>query len=121
MSDVLPLSEIQNFGNWLDNAESRIKASGQRGLRQAANIVFIEAQKFVPVRTGALRASGAVTAIDTGDYDVDEVVISYGNAAVDYAEIKHEDPRNGHWLENAMVNKQEEALNVIASAIHGEL
>ena len=60
-------------------------AAASRALYEEANIEMTESKRRVPVDFGPLRDSGRVEVIDDG------VRLAYGDAAVDYALVVHED------------------------------
>lgn len=85
--------------------------AGKNAVHETANTIFAQAQATIPRKTGALADSGKVVYQDTNTAAI--AVIGYGDETVnpktglptaDYAVIKHEDPRNGKWLENAMLD-----------------
>jgi Bacteriophage HK97-gp10, putative tail-component len=70
------------------------KVAAGQALREEAEIEMTEAKQRTPVRTGALRASGHVEGpFATGDV---EVLLIFGNAAVDYAAYVHENLEAHH-------------------------
>lgn len=90
-----------------------IEAS-KMAVHETAEVVFAQAQANVPRVTGALAASGKIVHQDTAQAAVS--VIGYGDSSTnprtgiptaDYAVTKHEDPRNGKWLENAILSNSE--------------
>lgn len=89
-------------------------SAGKSAVHQTAESIFANAQMTIPRKTGALAASGKVVHQDTSQAAVS--VIGYGDSSTnpntgvptaDYAVAKHEDPRNGKWLENAVLEATE--------------
>lgn len=88
--------------------------AGKSAVHETVEVVFAKSQIDIPRKTGALAASGKVAYQDTNQTAV--AVIGYGDSSVnpntgvptaDYAVAKHEDPRNGKWLENAVLESSE--------------
>ena len=88
--------------------------AGKAAVHQTAEQIFANAQMVIPRKTGALAASGKVVHQDTAQAAIS--VIGYGDSSTnprtgiptaDYAVQKHEDPRNGKWLENAILQSGE--------------
>lgn len=84
--------------------------AGKLATRETAEVIFNQSQINIPRKTGALAASGKVEHQDTNSAAVS--VIGYGDSSTnsitgrttaDYAVAKHEDPRSGKWLENAVL------------------
>ena len=63
-------------------------------LGESERIMRLSKKSFVPVREGALRASGRVVA--TGAAPLASVVLGYGGSARAYAVVQHENPRFHH-------------------------
>lgn len=85
----------------LDAALAKLKAAGDDYRRRVQAAIVVEAEaimadakeNFVPVDTGALRASGHVV-LPVGDELM--VTMAFGGPAVDYAVEVHEDPTAHH-------------------------
>lgn len=89
-------------------------SAGKSAVHETAEAVFTKSQIAIPRKTGALAASGKVAYEETSQ--VSGAIISYGDSSVnpntgiptsEYAVAKHEDPRNGKWLENAVLDCSE--------------
>lgn len=89
-------------------------SAGQSAVHETAEMIFSKSQLHIPRKTGALAASGKVVHQDANQSAT--AVIGYGDSSVnpitgirtaDYAVAKHEDPRNGKWLENAVLECSE--------------
>ena len=85
--------------------------AGKSAVYETAEAVFNKSQIDIPRKTGALAASGKVEYQDTNQSST--AIIGYGDSSVnpktgiptsEYAVAKHEDPRNGKWLENAVLD-----------------
>lgn len=85
--------------------------AGKSAVYETAEAVFNKSQIDIPRKTGALAASGKVAYQDTNQSST--AIIGYGDSSVnpktgiptsEYAVAKHEDPRNGKWLENAVLD-----------------
>ena len=85
--------------------------AGKSVVHETAEAVFNKSQIDIPRKTGALAASGKVAYQDTNQSST--AIIGYGDSSVnpktgiptsEYAVAKHEDPRNGKWLENAVLD-----------------
>lgn len=74
----------------LETLDERIVGIVQEAALNEAKHEFPMTQEQVPVRTGALKASGRV---DLFEFEPGEVTagIAYGNTEIDYAVIVHED------------------------------
>ncbi len=59
--------------------------AGKMALREEAEVIMTTSKQTVPVDTGALRESGHVDMTDDG------ARLAYGDSAVDYAIVVHED------------------------------
>jgi hypothetical protein len=80
----------------IERAIDGIDEVAQRVFEENAQVIFEASQDLVPVRTGALKASGeVVTADPNGKYPI-YVAISYGGGSVDYAWKVHEDLQANH-------------------------
>lgn len=99
-------------------------AASQQAVAQAANTVLTRTQFVMPVKTGALRASGEC-AVDMENLKIVGSV-GFGNTSLNpntgrttasYAVEKHEDPRNGKFLENTLQDYAEEFLDTLAEAL----
>lgn len=99
-------------------------SAGKSAVHETANTIFTRSQLAIPRKTGALAASGKVVSQDTNQLAVS--VIGYGDTSVnpqtgiptaDYAVTKHEDPRNGKWLENAVLECSSLYLNNLKDKI----
>jgi len=102
--------------------------AGKQAVRETAAAVFAQSQLDIPRKTGALASSGKVVHRDTDR--IATSIIGYGDSSVnpktglptsEYAVIKHEDPVNGKWLENAMLNSSELYRNNLREKISGAL
>ncbi len=71
-----------------------IKASAGSLYRSAHKVMAVSQEVYVPVDTGALRASGNVGLPETTAKGDVMVPLGYGNSSVDYAQIVHETDRN---------------------------
>lgn len=98
--------------------------AGKAAVHQTAEAIFANAQMHIPRKTGALAASGKVSHQDTAQAAIS--VIGYGDSSTnpntgiptaDYAVTKHEDPRNGKWLENAVI----EAADIYRSTLEEKI
>lgn len=85
--------------------------AGKEAVHDTAELVFAESQIRIPRKTGALANSGKYSHQDTSTKA--ESVIGYGDTSTNpvtgrttasYAVEKHEAPRNGKWLENALLD-----------------
>ena len=85
-------------------------SAGKSAVHDTAEAIFSAAQMNIPRKTGALAASGKIAYQDSTQ--TSSAIISYGDSTVNpntgrptssYAVVKHEDPRNGKWLENAVL------------------
>lgn len=85
--------------------------AGKSAVHETAEAVFNKSQIDIPRKTGALAASGKVAYQDNNQSST--AIIGYGDSSVnpktgiptsEYAVAKHEDPRNGKWLENAVLD-----------------
>lgn len=71
-----------------------LPAGGASLFDSATNIMAISQGQYVPVETGALRASGFVQPPDFEGKSV-SVFLGYGGVAAPYALAVHENPRSG--------------------------
>lgn len=90
-----------------------------RAMYEEAQIIFAESQRLVPVRTGALRASGQVFPPKAVGSNI-EVEFGYGGAAAPYAtyvherlDLSHDSPTQAKFLETPVL----QAADTIASRI----
>jgi len=80
----------------LDEAPRSAKQAAAASLYQSAEEIMTESKSnYVPVDTGALRASGFVQPPIIDDRSI-SVALSYGGPAVDYALVVHENPDARH-------------------------
>lgn len=102
--------------------------AGKQAVHETAAAIFAQSQLTIPRKTGALASSGKVVHRDTDK--VATSIIGYGDSSVnpktglptaDYAVIKHEDPLNGKWLENAVLNSSDLYRNKLREKISGAL
>jgi hypothetical protein len=103
-----------------------IRDAMQKALEQIILEVYKESQILVPVKTGALKASGRITkateAFENGIYDVN---VEYGNDTdVDYAVYVHEDltkfhqaPTQAKFLEIPLARNRERIVELLKSNI----
>ena len=73
-----------------------IDAMLQHSFDQIIQRVYLESQILVPVKTGALKASGKVVNKPIGASGLPESAVTYGDDNVDYAVIVHEDLQHAH-------------------------
>ena len=111
-SDIkLDESTVQDVSNHLTQIQHDTVNAGIRGIDEAAEILFNQAQMIVPRKTGALANSGKISYRDTAKQH--EAIISYGDASTNpntgratsvYAVQKHEMPGPGSkWLEKTFL------------------
>lgn len=102
--------------------------AGKTAVHETANAVFAKSQRAIPRKTGALAASGKVVHQDTGTAATS--IIGYGDSSINpatglptssYAVAKHEAPRNGKWLENAMLDSSDLYRETLESRIRKAL
>lgn len=86
-------------------------SAGTAAVHETAQEIFSISQSNIPRKTGALAASGKVVYQDSSQAST--AIIGYGDSSVnpqtgiptsEYAVAKHEDPLNGKWLENAVLD-----------------
>ena len=126
---ILKESTVNNVTNKLNQVQDRVVDAGVRGLNEAAEELFNQAQLIVPRKTGALANSGKVTYTDNGKRY--EAIISYGDdtlnpvsgrATSEYAVQKHESPGpGGKWLENTFLGGYDLFMQHMISNISNEL
>lgn len=121
-------ASIDNVVSNLITRRDMAVEGGKYGLTAAAEQIFQNAQASVPVSTGALASSGNVSYEETADSIT--AIISYGDKTINpetdiatesYAELKHEDPDGGKWLEKAMLGGEELFTSKIVTAISSKL
>ena len=112
----------------LHRKKNDIIYAGKKAVHDTAELVFAESQIRIPKKTGALANSGKVEHQDTNEAAIS--VIGYGDSSTNpqtgrttasYAVEKHESPRNGKWLENALLDctdiYKEELVTQISKAL----
>lgn len=94
-----------------------------RAIYEEAQIIFAESQRLVPVRTGALRASGQVLPPKVSGSDI-EVEMGYGGAAAPYAtyvherlDTSHDSPTQAKFLEQPVVEGARDIASRIADRV----
>lgn len=112
------------------DARASVRAAGEVAVDAAAQVVFDESQRLVPVDTGALQASGRVTR------DGLEAVISYGaedgagrrgQDTAAYAVVQHErlDFEHPHgqakYLETALHSQTEKVAEALVEGLRRAL
>lgn len=102
--------------------------ASKSAVHSTAETIFSKSQITIPRKTGALASSGKVAYQDTDQTST--AIIGYGDSSVnpitgiptsDYAVAKHEDPRNGKWLENAVLDCSELYRNNLRAEINKSL
>lgn len=130
--EIIPASENAVIRG-LQTARSSVITAGETAVEQSAEIIFERAQGTVPRSTGALASSGGVTVI-AGERQIDGY-ISYGTSlknpesgeptssyAADRHEIRNPDkPQSFKWLENALHDEAERAVDMLAYLIQNAL
>lgn len=136
MSDAsifLDPGSMRRFATNLLMTEVSVIEGAAEGVQLAAELAFDRAQTNVPVLSGALRASGEITANDS--VGLIERVISYGNDTPNpmgvptaaYAAQRHETPNKQKpaaykWLETAVRDVGEDLLlEAVATSIEQAL
>lgn len=101
--------------------EDEIQKEALKGVRKLANNILAESQKIVPVDTGTLMKSGAVST----DESTKIITISYNTP---YARKQHEDntlkhPKGGEakYLERPFNEKKDQLEVVVGESIHKAL
>ena len=122
-------SSVNEVVTNLTRKKDNILDAGHRGLSEAAEELFTQAQSKVPRKTGALASSGKVTYKSTSKEE--QAIISYGDATVNpvtgratslYAVEKHESPGpGGKWLENTMMGGYDLFMGKLITHISDEL
>lgn len=102
-----------------DNLSKAVK----RAVYEAAMLVFDDSQALVPVRYGALRASGQMIPPQSSG-DATWVDIVYGGAAASYAVYVHENltahhaaPTQAKYLEQPLLNNESDMADRLESAL----
>lgn len=100
----------------------RMKAVTPEILREAMEPIFEKSQDYVPVKTGALKASGRLS-ISGGAGERPSAFIIYGDASSKYAAIVHERtdlnhaaPTRAKFLQSAMEEEFDSLLTHLAVA-----
>lgn len=106
-------ASIRHLTYGLLMTEEAVIEGGRAGVQFAAELAFDQAQTNVPVKSGALRDSGAITENDSNSRI--ECIISYGTDAPNpdgvptavYAAVRHEIPSKSNpaafkWLETSV-------------------
>ena len=93
-----------------------------KGLEGVAREIYKESQFFVPVDTGALRASGGYWTTGNGWASVGIVgygleVEGYERVPANYAVFQHDEPFMRRWLEDAVENQADDASYLFWQAI----
>jgi hypothetical protein len=114
-------ASLRHLTYGLLKAEEAVLEGGKAGVQLAAELAFDQAQTNVPVKSGALRDSGAIA--DTGNEVIIERTISYGTDVPNpagvptsaYAVARHEIPNKKNpaaykWLETAVRDVGSELL-----------
>ena len=98
--------------------EEEIEKAAMKGVRKLANNILAESQKLVPVDTGTLKDSGAISS----DKKNSIVTISYNTP---YARKQHEDntlnhPKGGQakYLERPFNEKSGDLEKIVGDSIH---
>lgn len=98
-----------------------------RAIYEEAQIIFAESQRLVPVRTGALRASGQVFPPKVSGNDI-EVEMGYGGAAAPYAiyvherlDLSHDAPTSAKFLETPVLQAADKIASRIADRVDATL
>jgi hypothetical protein len=93
-----------------------------KGLTGVAREIYKESQDFVPVDTGALRASGDYWTAGTGwnavgyvGYGLD--IDGYERIPANYAVYQHDEPFMVKYLEDAVDNQADDAIYLFWQAI----
>jgi hypothetical protein len=89
---MLDIKDLKSLGRGLDHLQQKLDDAAKRALADTAVKVLLDSQELVPVDTGALKASGAISEVKETN-DGYEVVISYNT---DYAARVHEDLDANH-------------------------
>lgn len=114
----------QEVINNLHNKEAEAIAQAQDVVAEAASAVLTQTQEVMPVQTGALRDSGKTETKQEGTVIVGYV--GFGDSSVNpqtgrttasYAVERHEDPRNGKFLENTLYDAAETFVENLAGAL----
>ena len=126
---TLKESTVNGVTTRLTRVQNNAIDAGVRGLNEAAEELFNQAQLIVPRKTGALANSGKVTY--TEDSKHHEAIISYGDETVnpvsgratsEYAVQKHESSGpGGKWLENTFLGGYDLFMQKMISNISEEL
>lgn len=87
---VIRIEGLDRLQRKLGEAPGIALAAAGAGLYQAAQPPFRESQRIVPVDTGTLKSSGDVSLPQMIGSNTVQVIIGYGGAAKEYAEIVHE-------------------------------
>lgn len=117
-------ASVNNVVSNMTQRSNNVVESGKCGLSAAADIIFQDAQAKIPRKTGALANSGKITYRHTKYTST--AVISYGDDTCNpqtnqptksYAVERHESPREGKWLENAILGGAEVFLSQLTREI----
>jgi hypothetical protein len=81
---------LSNVVRNLQALAGKVQDRGAMALREEAEVEMTEAKRRTPVKTGALRASGHVSAVKRDGRSL-SVDMSFGNQSVAYATYVHED------------------------------
>jgi hypothetical protein len=129
VSCELKSSTVNGVVTNLTQKQNNVLEAGHRGLSEAAEELFAQAQSIVPRKTGALAASGKVTYKDNTKSET--AIISYGDATVNpitkkatssYAVSRHESPGpGGKWLENTIMGGYDLFMGKLITHISEEL
>lgn len=122
-------SSVRDVTAELTRKQDNVLDAGHRGLTEAAEKLFEQAQAIVPRKTGALANSGKVTYEDRARGEV--AIISYGDSSTNpvtgkatsqYAVAKHESPGPGSkWLETTMLGGYDLFMAALETHISHEL
>ena len=117
---MIEIKDLKGLQRGLDRLADKMDAGARKAIGETAAEVFVTSQSLVPVDTGDLRSSGAVSGVVKID-DVYQVAIGYGK---DYAAFVHEDlsanhPHGGQakYLEQPLNSSGETLANKLARAI----
>lgn len=93
----------------------------KEGMQDVANDIWQRAADKAPVKTGALRGSGAIGVVQNGDEITAEISFNEKYAAVQHERVDFHHPKGGEakYLEKAAMEKADQVRAKVAGALEG--
>lgn len=114
----MELTGIQDVMAQMASALERIPGLTKEGMQDVANDIWQRAADKAPVKTGALRGSGAIGVVQNGDEITAEISFNEKYAAIQHERVDFHHPKGGEakYLERAALEKADQIRNKLAKA-----